>query len=119
MTNAQASERIEQLHEGTVGAAAALPERHAKLGEEAVEAADRLRLLARKPSGAAAPGEVDRAGVGGATDADLDAALDALEAVHMDLLRIKIRGAEPPELDVEGGLERLRERIRTLEAGDG
>lgn len=96
-------ERIGQLREGTVGAAAALPEEHADTGREAVEAADRLLALARRAADEGDP-------------SNLEEALDALERVHFDLLRMEVHGAAPEEAGVAADLERLRGRVADLEA---
>ena len=102
MTDAHLTERIEQLRGGTVGAAAALDEAHASLGTEAVALADRLHARADA----------------GASEERLAAALEALEEVHFDLLRIKIHGEEPEETSLEADMDRLREHLRELGADD-
>ena len=84
----RSTERAEQLREGIVGAAAALPEGARHLGTRTVEATDRIL---QGEAGAAAPAE----------------AVEPLERAHYAMLRMAVLGEPSDEADLDRAVAEL------------
>lgn len=108
--------RLRQLREGVRAAVAALPEAHANLGEDAVRAAD--SLLARARAAGTGAGEGSAEG-DESTVSTVREAVDRLELLHFQLIRIEVEGADPGELEVSDTLDELRRLAGELEERAG
>lgn len=114
MPERELTERIEQLRDGTTGAAAALPDAYVPLGERAVEAAERLVAVARGGAAGDGPARQD------APPAErLREALGDLEELHYRLVHVDVYGDEDGEPGIEALLERMGEHLDALGATEG
>lgn len=121
-------ERALQLCHGTRSAARAVPSPHGEVAGEAEDLAARLlerlepvkeRMDAATPGtiasaqGVANPGtEVPSAEeVPAIPDRELERAVELLGQVHFDLIRLKVQGLAPGDVDLEEELERLHELL--------
>lgn len=119
-------ERALQLCHGVASAARAVPDRHAEPAREAEDLAARLleRLQPVKDRlEAATPGTIASAqGVAGPggdgpspeevppiPEDELGRAEELLDRVHFDLIRLKVQGLEPGDVELEDDLSELRE----------